>query len=118
MRVDLNQQRTERSFQSLFCEEIDCLAQDYAVQAFWRFLPWHTKAIAFLIHQLSPNFFVEDFQFIHALGQTKNPMAVITTALEFRDSKRRRSLRHWLGVAVSEKKAAKLARQYFTRHQL
>ena len=107
-----------QSFLVLFCDEVDCLAQDYEAKAFWRLLPWHSKAIGFVFRKLNPDFFVRDVQFIHALGKTRNPMEAITQALEFREWKRQSFFRNWLGVGVSAKKAVRLARQYFASHHL
>jgi hypothetical protein len=115
MRVNLRKEQAEPSFRSLFCESVDCLPQDYGAQAFWRFLPWHVKPVAFVIRKLNADFFIGDFQFIHAFGQTRNMMEAIETALDFRDSENCSLLRTWLRVRVNERRAVKIAQQYFRR---
>jgi hypothetical protein len=103
------------SFKSLFCEKFECSPEDYEKRAFRKFLYWHARLLAPLVRIIHPGFFLEDFKFIHYLGDAVDTRQARVDVLDFKDVNRQRwrVLHGSLRVRVSGRKASRLALQLF-----
>ena len=102
-----------RQFQVLFCKRFNCPPSEYEERAFKKCLYWHAKLLAPVSRKLNPDFFAEDFKFIHYLGEASGSREVRASAADFHDTNlARRSLwRTSLRIRVSGRKAARLAQR-------
>jgi hypothetical protein len=99
------------SFKSLFCEKFRCSPEEYEERAFREFLYWHASLLAPVIRKLSPDFFVDDFNFIRYLGEALDARQAKVDVLDFRDISRKHGglLHSGLKLRVSYRKARRLA---------
>ena len=105
-----------QQFQVLFCERFDCPPSEYEERAFRECLYWQAKILAPVLRKLKPDFFEEDFNFIHYLGEASGSREVRASAADFQDVNfaRRSFWRTTLRIRVSGGKAMRLAQRLFS----
>ena len=102
-------------FEDLFCRHFDCACLHYEERAFRELLYGHAKLVAPLVRKISPDFFVEDFTFVHDLGEATDLREAMACVADFQIANitSRRFLRTALKIRVSGGKATRLAQQLF-----
>ena len=88
-------------------ERFGCPPAEYEERAFWACLYWHAKLLAPLLRRLNPDFFKQDFSFIHYAGEASGLREVRANMADFQDtnSAHRGLLRTRLRIRVSGRKA-------------
>ena len=106
----------KRAFKILFCERFRCPPSDYEQRVFRKCLYPHARLLAPLIRLLNPNFFTDDFKFVHYLGEATGTREVNAEMLAFQDTNRGKPsfTRTGLRIRVSGRKAAALAQRLLT----
>ncbi len=107
--------RQPQQFKVLFCERFGYPLPEYEERAFRRLLYGHAKPFAWLLRLLSPNFFLEDFKFVAALGAAVDSKEARADAANFHDVNKyaKGVLRTSLNLRVSGRKALRLAHEIF-----
>jgi len=102
-------------FKTLFCERFKCPPEEFDERAFRMVLYWHARVLAPVLRIISPNFFLEDFNFIRYLGESLDVRQAKVDVLDFKDLDRKhwRLLHSGLRIRVSHRKARRLAFQLF-----
>jgi hypothetical protein len=77
------------------------------------FLYWHAWFFASVVRTIKPDFFLEDFKFIHYLGDAVDARQAKVDVLDFNDLHRKhwRLLHTGLRIRVSGRKASRLVFQ-------
>ena len=83
--------------------------------AFRKCLYWHARLLAPVVRRLAPDFFAEDFKFIHYLGAAAGVRDADVDVLNFRDVNLGKPSFWRTGwkIRVSGRKASRLVRELF-----
>ena len=108
-----------QQLQALFCQRFGCPPSEYEERAFKRCLYWHARLLAPLVRLVAPDFFAEDFKFMHYLGAAIDLKDAKVDALNFQAANRGNPTfwRTGCKLRVSGRKASRLARTLFSNRQ-
>ncbi len=103
-------------FHFLFCERFRCPPAEFQHRVFKRCFYSHARLLAPVLRKVRPEFFTEDFKFIHYLAEATDLREALACAADFQDANmaRRNFWRTGLRIRVSGRKAARLAEVVFT----